>query len=385
MNPSKIFAIVLLTIALPALGQSAAPPPHLGDNAALDYWQATYFMRGWDERDWKIVDGFDAPRIDRAAAAKVLDSTIAHLVRRAAEQPWCDWGLRLDLDQDGPRALLPYLNCSRRMAELLLLDARVKIEDGNSAAAAHDWICALSVGRHAGCNGVVVALLVDLGIEAMTVRNAALDLPRLDKSARQDLAAALSTLPIGGTLVEAVNVQQEINQRWIIRQLRQNHGQENAQQVVSDMLTPGGSPAEVSRGEAALAASGGTIDGLVTRLQNLDPLYARIAAAVALPYQQFQNQWPAIQRDLDADPVAQIAVIGGYPRWVRSHAEAQCLLAMFAAAIDVVDHGPEALRNHPDPFGAGPFAYQANPRGFELNSKLTDEAGKPISLTVGRD
>ena len=44
--------------------------------------------------------------------------------------------------------------------------------------------------------------------------------------------------------------------------------------------------------------------------------------------------------------------------------------------------GQAALEKHTDPFGQGPFEYQAQAKGFELRSKLSLD-GKPVSLVVG--
>jgi hypothetical protein len=56
---------------------------------------------------------------------------------------------------------------------------------------------------------------------------------------------------------------------------------------------------------------------------------------------------------------------------------------MLMAAIAVSESGPDALKDIPDPFGNGPFAYAALEDGFELRSQLVYE-GKPVSLTIGR-
>ena len=47
------------------------------------------------------------------------------------------------------------------------------------------------------------------------------------------------------------------------------------------------------------------------------------------------------------------------------------------------DYQPEKLKQIKDPYGDGPFEYQALERGFELKSKLLFE-GQPVSLVAGQ-
>ena len=391
MRTPTIFTTILVMlapVALPAGAQLAmAPPADLRNNAALDYQRAIYFMERRTDRQKQIVNSYDSPQIDHDAAAQFLNSAsfALNLIHRAAKQMWCDWGLRLD--QDGPRTLLPYLNGIRRMAEVMLLESRVKLQDGDDSAAVDDWFCALAIGRHAGCNGIPVALLVDYGVEAMVATNAALDLNRLDEPALTSLSAELEKLPPGGTLAQAAQVEQEITQRWILRKLQRPGGQNPNDSLKKLLQAVAGPSLANERVDAALAACGGTADGLAQRLLALEPLYARIASTIALPYDQFVKQWPDLQHDIDADPVARVIIMSRYPQLVRSHAMAQAQLAMFEAAIDVVRKGPDALQSHPDPFGNGPFTYRQTPRGFELTSALIDEASasRPVTLRIGRD
>ena len=58
-------------------------------------------------------------------------------------------------------------------------------------------------------------------------------------------------------------------------------------------------------------------------------------------------------------------------------------MALFKAAIAVVQGGPDKLKDIKDPFGDGPFEYRALDKGFELKSKLLFK-GQPVTLTVGK-
>ncbi len=65
----------------------------------------------------------------------------------------------------------------------------------------------------------------------------------------------------------------------------------------------------------------------------------------------------------------------------RRRADAR--LALLKAAIAVVQHGPDAMKETKDPFGDGPFEYKATDGGFELKSKLLFR-DQPVTLAVGK-
>jgi hypothetical protein len=64
----------------------------------------------------------------------------------------------------------------------------------------------------------------------------------------------------------------------------------------------------------------------------------------------------------------------------------QTRLAMFKAAIAVVQSGPEVLNTetHKDPYASVPFSHEKTPGGFRLVSKTLDREGKPVTLDVGQ-
>jgi hypothetical protein len=84
----------------------------------------------------------------------------------------------------------------------------------------------------------------------------------------------------------------------------------------------------------------------------------------------------------------------GRMRWLQARADVR--RALLFAANDVQLHGPQALKNHPDPAAGGSFEYAAFPHGFEMRSKLNlDEPIRselrvakldtmPMTLVVGR-
>jgi hypothetical protein len=68
---------------------------------------------------------------------------------------------------------------------------------------------------------------------------------------------------------------------------------------------------------------------------------------------------------------------------VAAERRAAARMALFKAALAVVQGGRDKLKDITDPFGDGPFEYRAVGKGFELKSKLLFK-DKPVMLTVGK-
>ena len=82
-----------------------------------------------------------------------------------------------------------------------------------------------------------------------------------------------------------------------------------------------------------------------------------------------------------ASPVAR-ALLPAVTKCVNARDRYRARLALLKAAVAVARDGQAALEQHADPFGGGPFDYQATDRGFELRSKLQLD-GQPVTLKVG--
>ena len=103
----------------------------------------------------------------------------------------------------------------------------------------------------------------------------------------------------------------------------------------------------------------------------------------ALSAKEFDAKYPEFfKRSRVANPLAS-AFLPAVDKLVAADRRARTQLAMFKAAVAVVQGGPDKLKNINDPFGHGPFQYRALGRGFELKSTLRYQ-DKPITLTVGQ-
>lgn len=362
-----------------AVGASGAEqlPADLGSNAALDYWQAVHFASKLDDLQRKVLDDFDKVPLDDAAAKVVEAGGIAiEFTRLGAQQPMCNWGH--PLERDGCTVLLPHLRATEGLLRLMLLQARLEIRDGKGLAAVNDWVGTLAMSRHVSSDCLMISFLIGYQFDGMAIDSAAADLTRLDEPALSQLADSLQKLRPRPPLSAAVRVEQQTGQRWLIAQLRRKQDLQWRATFAAKLRN-----SDPKDPNAAILANFATPESLAQKLQELDPLVDQLEHAAAMPYDSFEQSWPALRKRLKANPTAQLVMIDDFGRVRRAQALAQARLALFEAAVDVVRGGPQRLEAHPDPFGTGPFAYVAAGEGFELRSKLLDKRGQPLTLKVG--
>lgn len=381
MRLSKVLVSTLIGTGLPLLAPPALAdnpaPAGLGANAALDYWQAIYFAPKLDEQREKALDESRTTTPDQTAEKAVQDGYRSiTFVRLGAEKPACNWGL--PLEQQGITTLMPQLSAARTLARLMLAESQLEIRDGKGAAADDDWVSTITLGRNIASDNLVIGLLVDHGIETMAIDVAAADLPHLDHAALDHLAAALKKLPPRQPLGTAVRAEQLVGQRWLIVHLKQDHDPQWRAHLAQ--IFGGEEPINTS---AKILAGFDSPESLAAKLQDLDPLYDRLEQAADMPYDQFEKIWPALEKQINSTPAAQLVMVAHFDRVRRSAAAAETRLALLTAAIDVARAGPESLKSHADPFGSGPFTYRGADKNFELSSTLTTRDGQPVTLKVG--
>jgi hypothetical protein len=115
---------------------------------------------------------------------------------------------------------------------------------------------------------------------------------------------------------------------------------------------------------------------------DLLPLYDELIKLSALPWREFDARYPEFVKKAKAtNPLAE-AFYPNLDKFLDSQRRHQTQLALFQAALSMVQGGPGKLSDTKDPYGEGPFEYRALDKGFELKSKLLVK-GQPLTLTVG--
>jgi hypothetical protein len=377
--------VLLASLALfgsaPAGAQAPDANTDLGANAALKYWQAFGLLPAMDKNQQKILEQWNKAPID-AAALKLIEKSTASLLylHRATKLQHCDWSLDY---QDGVNLLMPHLGKARTLASLAALHARHEFAQGHWKAGAEDIIALLELARNLETDPPpIIQHLVGYAIETVAIQTAAPYLPELKSVLADPASAVLNRLGKRVNLAQMVLKEKQIGAQWFIGELKkaERHKEGSWQDVWKHVL---GAPAEGERVDQELAKSARTFEQAVKILEDLLPWYDELARVTALPWKEFDRQYPVfVKKAKAANPLAGY-VLPHMGHVAASQRRAQTQRALFQAALAVVQGGQDKLRDIQDPYGDGPFEYRALDRGFELRSRLIVR-GQPLTLTVGQ-
>lgn len=198
---------------LTQLGQAPGLAEPGDRNAALDYWRLINLL-GEDRLD--LVDRLaevqglmhsgteeDATPVDEPASLApggalaqefAGEQDLIEDIVRASREASCDFQIRYE---DGYAALLPHLSPMRKLARLLVVDARRLALAGEHAAATERLAAMLRMARHLTGDRLLISSLVGVAIADMAMREASWLLDRTDgdKAARGILSAAMDRFP----------------------------------------------------------------------------------------------------------------------------------------------------------------------------------------------
>ena len=177
---------------------------------------------------------------------------------------------------------------------------------------------------------------------------------------------------------------------WVVRKiqdLRQEYPGDDGK-VMSSLrelykrMTPEGE--QYTLWDKVVGASGGTSAGVLKLVQDEDPYYQKLAAALALPLPTFITQEKGLEAELQNASNPLVSLLPTLLKARHREARIQVTLAMVHAAIEYKLRGPAGLQGVRDPAGLGPFGYQrfvfqGVDRGFQLKS-VYDAGGFPETL-----
>jgi hypothetical protein len=382
----RALALSLTIVGMPWGFVSADAPPDLGANAALNYWQAfAQLPKLTDAQEHKLNEEYLVMPLDSHAREIVTGADYAfRMMHRGAALPHCDWGLDIE---EGIELMLPHAQAARTLSTLACLRARIRFEEGHNAEALDDLVDAMTLGRHATRDGVLLTALINIGIEQRTGDTLARYLPTLNAEVIRRLKARLGALPPAGTLAEGVGTfEQKAGLDWLIRKVKEQKDPESLAAFLGTYCGRGGDSPEQARarGRAFLEECGGTADGVVKMAEETRPCYAMGAKMLELPLDQCEKEF-ALEAKRRAGNPAFKTFFPPVSSLRLSQARADISRALLATALDVQLEGPDALKKHPDPVVGGPFELVAFEGGFELHSKFhKPDDGKPWVLIVGQ-
>jgi hypothetical protein len=376
-----VFVSLSLTLfpLVPAAAQAPDANPDLGANAAMKYWQAFALLPNLDNDQEKILQAWNEISVHNEAALKLIaESRMSRVyLQRGAKLQHCDWSLDYE---DGIGLHLAHCPKSLTLARLAGLHARHEFEQGHWKEGWEDVTALRKLGRHVQMGPQFVVRWVGYRIETFAIEAAAPYLPELKPLIPDTASAGLDTLPAGPTLQQMVLSEKQTGLIWLIRELKtaEKHKEGSWKGVWEKTIEE---PQSQNRDGVQSAK---TFQQAITMLEDLLPFYDQLAAMMVVPWKEFDAQFPEfVKKAKAASPLA--ADFFGLPimdQIVARERRYQTQMALFQAAIGVVQSGPDTLKDIKDPFGSGPFEYRALVKGFELKSKLNYQA-KPVTLTVG--
>ena len=322
------------------------------------------------------------------------------LVRQAARATVpCDWGTDLSA---GPDTLLPYLAPAKAVAVAARLRATWDLEHNRQSDARDDLLASLTLGRNVSRDGTFISALVQIAIEAIDCAAVAEDFGRFSPETLQQLVDGLEALPPRGTVAGCVPAEQAFLGIWMLRRIeelqRANPGDDaKVMAGIHGMFTnmfnlraragmmSDSKPEEANWWERLTREAGGTSAGVARLIRDPDPFNQKLAALLALPYGEYQNQMKQFKVEIQQPPNPLVPLI--FPASINGRArefKALVFLSMVRAAVEYKLHGEPGLQSVADPCGQGPFAFRrfglhGVDRGFELKS-VNDTGGFPQVL-----
>jgi hypothetical protein len=349
----------------------------------MKYWQAFALLPTLDEDQAKLLQNWrEVPIYDGSAALKLSDASRMSRVylHRGAKLPRCDWSLD---DEDGPGLHMSHCPRSLNLARLALLHARQEFEQGHGKEGWEDLTDVLKLGRHVGVDPQLVVRWVGYRIETYAIEAAAPYLPELKPILPEAASAVLDTLPAGPTLPQMILEEKRTGLLWTIQELRKAEQQKEGswQGVWKSLVDPPW--LESQNRDLVLIQSVKTYEQAIKRLEDLLPFYDELARVIALPWREFDAQYPELVKNARARDLWGFDRLNEPDGIIASIRRHETQLALFQAALTVVKGGPDQLKATRDPFGDGPFEFRTLDQGFELKSKLRFK-GQPVMLTVGK-
>jgi len=394
---------ILLLLAGGAMVGAGQESSRTDINPALLYYQAFLlapepmsqaddeYLGTKEGRRWKLPE-----RYGKIAAG--YDDQFK-LVRQAAHSTApCDWGLDMSA---GPATLLPHLARVKAVAQAARVRVRWELQQGRQAEARDDLLAALALARNVSHGGLLISTLVQGAAEAILCSVVAENFGQFSPETLKELAEGFDAAPARGTVAGCIPLEKTLCLDFLVREIQKiekaNAGDDaKVMAVLHDGLFKGllepeqdanaaatsGKPGQTNSWERFAQAAGGTSQGVIKLILDLEAMDQKLGALMSLPYADFENQMKAFRVEIQESPNPLVPLM--VPQWERAHRREfriQVYLAMMRAAVEYKLHGDSGFLSVADPCGQGPFGIrrfvlQGVDRGFQLTSALDAKDSK---------
>ncbi|HEY3861310.1 MAG TPA: hypothetical protein VGO59_05425 [Verrucomicrobiae bacterium] len=369
-------------------------------NPALTYYQAFntapdlprgdsdfLFTNEW--RGQKLPDRF-------GELVSRYDNEFRLMSQAAQSKAACDWGVDFSA---GPDTLLGHLARAKTAANVARLRAMWDLQHDRQADARKDLLNALALGRQVSHDGCLISVLVQFAMERIVCETIAENYNHFTPEIFGELANGLSAPPARGTIANAIPMEKTFA-RWFVDRTQElqagNPGNdarvmEGLRQIFEHAMTSGDSPDTNSSWAQVMAASGGTSDGVIKLLRDMDPLYDRLQTVETLPLAQYEEQMPPLSAEIDNSTNPFVRELFPALQKLRPREfSAMADLAMTQAAVQYKLNGQAGFNSVANPIGQGPFAMQRfvfdnAGRGFELSADYAGLGYPEVFIFIEKD
>ena len=397
-NPKTIFLLTLiLTVTTPGL---RAEPYRTDINPALLYYQA--FIVGAElpqsDHDYLFTNQWQGQTLPARFGELIGQSDNQFkLVRRAAHSTMpCDWGIDWTA---GPETLLPHLSRVKATVQMAQLRSIWELQNNRQADARDDLLAAYTLARNGSRDNSLIAVLVQFASEAIVNSTLAANFSRFSPETLKALVDGFDAAPPRGTMANAVaTTEAHCFSDWVeakIPELRKQYPGDDAKvldnfrSVFEDV--GGDGPPDTNTWPKIVAAAGGTSEGFLKLVREMQPMFSRLATIEALPKPEYDDQIKQFYADLQnsSNPVMKCV----FPDFRKARSRELSALtdsAMVRAAVEYRLHGETGLQSVKDPYGNGPFqfqrfVFQGVDRGFELKSAYAGRGYPEAMIFVEKD
>ncbi|MGO8927605.1 MAG: hypothetical protein ACLQU3_12025 [Limisphaerales bacterium] len=416
MNTLKSICLSLLVVMGVSAGASAQPSA-TNINPALLYYQAFLVAPDLSQADndylWtKEWQGQELP--ERYGKLMAGYDNEFRLVRQAARSTVpCDWGIDMSA---GPAILLPHLGRAKAVALAARFRVYWALQHGRQADAREDLIAAFVLARNASRDGSLIATLVQQAAEVINCATVAEVFGQFSPEDLQQLLEGIDGPPARRMVAECVAAQPAFCNDWMLHRIQAlqqaNPGDEakvmaGIREMFAGMLEPQEERGNTSVAQGSMApgdnsqpgegwdrlarAAGGTSDGVVRLIRELEAFGQRLAPVLTLPHGEYEAPMAQLKAEVQASANPLLAL--SFPVWERARPRelrAEMTLAMVRAAIGYKLQGPVGLQSVTDPWGQGPFefqrfVFQGVDRGFELKSACRANGWPEVLIFVEKE
>lgn len=366
--------LILFTVQRSQAGEVPfAPAP--SDDAAVWYLTAQNDLSTVYDEQVQILLGNDAFPQDASSKAKAIEAIQTQLtyIRRGASMDRCSWPV--DLEKDGPYALLHHLGTMRLQADMLTNIAWINAEKpGGQDAAIADALAVMRMAKHTSADGTLISTLVQFGIDDKAIGVLSSNLHQFNRAQLQHLAQKLDAIPARRSTSEAM-----AGERMIVDWLGGLREEEGGVGVLKSM----GELSDTSELQKALKGLDTQEQDkhVVAWLDELDAMYTQVADNLALPLDAFRKADAAFNEKLaKTDNFFAKMLLPAVGAAREREEQAKVSHAILRAMIAFRLKGEAAFNTLADPMDGKPFTFGKDDGYLTVNSRLINRHGVPVRL-----